>query len=267
MTLCYVTAFIVTLFVGASSVIIMAFCFYQYLMVSGPSDSSISTLQSCMFVCLAWLLALGLSMAPLFGLGEYELSWSIFECFFPNKSGHLQKLVYNALLMGVWYIMPLLSLTIFYFFIWVHLRDPDIRVAKGCVIASVANDGGCLETGQSRTTRASLIICLVFILFRTPLFVSIVFSTWNLVESSWLALADQIAFWGIYFHAASDPFAYALQHGEFTHTIRVIWGTLKERFVECCCCCFRGNIEEGEKLATASFESKKTNLDSITEEE
>ena len=257
---------IVTLFVGASAGIILVLCLYQYLFVSGPLESSVSTLQSCLFIVFAWALALALSLAPYFGLGDYEFSLSIFECVFPNRSGYVQRLIYNGLLMGIWYIIPIISLTICYVLILVHLKDPDTMTAKGCIIASVANDDGCLETGQGRTARTMLFICLVFILFRTPLFVSIVLRTWGLVGPSWLALTDQIAFWAIYFHAASDPLVYALQQGEFTHTIRVIWKALKERFTDCCCCCFTGKIEEGEKL-TSSFETKKTSLNSITEED
>ena len=266
MTLCYVNTIIAALFVGASAGIIMALSLYQYLFVSGPLDSSLSTLQSCSFIIFAWVLALALSLAPYFGLGDYEFSLSIFECVFPNRSGYAQRLVYDGLLMGVWYIMPVITLIICYILVLVHLRDTEKMTAKGCIIASVANDDGCLETGQGRTTRTMIFICLVFILFRTPLFVSIVLSTWSLVESSWLALIDQIAFWAIYCHAASDPFVYALQQGEFTHTIRVIWKTLKERFIDCCCCCFAGNVEEGEKIA-ASLETKKTSLKSIKEED
>ena len=267
--LCLANAFIISLFAGASSLIIMAFCLYQYLVVSGPLDASISALHSCIFIMLAWLLAISVSIAPTFGLGNYEFSSSVFQCLYPNRSGDLQRLMYNGLLMGIWYIMPFLSLSFCYISILLHLRDPDTRVVKGCTIASVANNDGCLETGQGRTARAIVLAYLVFVLFRTPLFLSIVLTTWNLVEPRWITLTDQIAFWAIYFHAASDPFVYALQHGEFTHTICVIWRTLKERFVDCCCCCcccFTGNVEQGEKLP-APFETKKTQLESVMEED
>ena len=259
-------SFVATLFVGASAMIIMALCLYQYLMVAGPLDNCVSALQCCVFILLAWLLAITLSLAPIVGLGNYEFSASIFECVFPNRTGNPQRLVYNGLLMGLLYVVPLILLTICYVLILIFLRDAETRISKGCVIASVANDDGCLETGQGRTATAIVFIYLVFMLFRTPFFVSMLLSTWGIVESSWLAFTDQIAFWAIYFHAASDPFVYALQHGEYTHTLSVIWRTMKERFVESCCCCCKDSVEEGEKI-NATLQEKRVSLEKIEEEE
>lgn len=248
--------------------IMMALCLYQYLMVAGPLDSSISVLQSCVFIVLAWCLAVALSIAPIFDLGRYEFSSSIFDCVFPNKTGYFQRTVYNGILMGILYILPIVFLGICYALILFYLRDPDTRTVKGCIIASVATSDGCLETGQARTAIAIVFIYLAFVVFRTPFFVFMVLSTWNIAGSNWLTALDQIAFWAIYCHAASDPFVYAFQHGEYMHTLSVIYKTMKERFFECFCCCFRAEkIEEGEKLSLPPQTRKRVSFEKIDEEE
>lgn len=260
---CYINSFIATLFVAASAMIIMILCFYQYLTVTGPFETYVSALQSCAFIVLGWLLAIALSVAPIFGLGRYEFSSSIFKCAFPHTA-NFERIAYNGLLIGLLFVLPVLSLTICYGVILFYLRDQDTRTAKGCIIASVATSDGCLETGQGRTTTSIAFIYLVFVLFRTPFFVSLILSTWSLVGSSWLSMTDQIAFWAIYFHAASDPFVYAFQHGEFSHTLVVIYRTMKDRFTECCCCS-GVNVEEGEKIG-ANPQVKKVTFETIAEE-
>ena len=229
-------------------------------MVSGPLDSNVSSLQSCVSLIIAWMVAISLAIGPLFGWGKYEFSSTIFGCAFPQNIGTVERLVYNGTLLTVLYALPFLWIGFCCIAINIHIRDPEVRAAKGHVLASEMVGNKSLETGKSSGRSAIILAFAAFVVFRAPFFISILLNTFKLVGQTWLTMADQIAFWAVYFHAASDPFLYALQHGEYTSTLGVIKGTTKERFLDCCFCC-TGNVEEGEKPGPS-----KPPLDRIEEE-
>lgn len=250
----------VTLFAAATAIIMVVLCLYQYLMVTGPLDTQVSMLKSCIFLILAWVVAIALAIGPLFKFGKYDFSSSIFGCKFPQIK-ETERMAYNGALMITLFILPILILAYCYMSIAIYMSDEETRTAKGCVVASVANDDGCLETGKKRTSAAICFVLLAFIAFRTPFFVSILLSAFGYAGPKWLNLADQIAFWALYFHAASDPFVYAFQNGEYTHTLHLIGKTMKSRLSTVCCCCCH-TVEEGEKPIP-----RKPSLERIEEEE
>eukprot|EP00794_Sanderia_malayensis_P003184 gene3182-3655_t len=242
-TFCYLGSFLVTFFMTANCLVITAICLYQYLMVTGPLED---TVQGFFFLSIAWTLAACMAVGPIFHWGKYELSSSIFGCSFQSV-GKMEYISYNSTLMFVGYGFPLLLFMFCYSSILLAIRDSDTRIAKGWIVASVATDDSCIETGQKRIIMVTLLTVTVFICFRAPLFVSLLLNTLK-VANKWLQIADQIAFWALYFHAALDPFVYAFQQGEYCKTLGEIATTLKRGFLECCCCCCCDNgVREGER--------------------
>ena len=224
--------------------VITALCLYQYCMVTGPLEEDVSAIQSCTFLSFAWTIAVGMAIGPLFKWGKYEISTSVFGCKYQNVR-ELQRYSYNGVLMLSGYLVPLGLMVFCYLSVLWSTRDSDRRMMKGWVIASTNNDDTGPETGQQQITMTTLLILTAFVSFRTPFFVSVLLSTFELVGPSWLALADQTAFWAIYFHAASDPFIYAFQQGEYSSTLKSIASTWKRGLTECCCCCCN-KVEDGE---------------------
>ena len=143
------------------------------------------------------------------------------------------------------FLFPLTLLLFCYCSILFAIQDSDTRIAKGWIVASVATDASCIETGKRRIIMASVLIMVSFLLFRMPFLITILLNTLDLVSPRWLNLADQVAFWAVYFQAAVDPFIYGFQHGEYCKTLKEIKNTLKRGLLECCCC--RRDIEDAEK--------------------
>ncbi len=212
-------------------------------MVTGPLEHTVTGLTSATFLALGWTMAIGLAIGPMFHWGKYEISTRIFSCHYQDI-GKIEYFSYNGTLAFVAYAFPFVLLVICYSAILFAIRDSDTRIAKGWIVASIATDDSCIETGQRRIIMVSLMAIASFVFFRTPILVSVILNTFKIMEK-WMALVDQIAFWALYFHAALDPFVYAFQQGEYCKTLREIAGTLKQGFVACCCCCNR--IEEGER--------------------
>ena len=235
-------AFLVTTFATGTVLIITSLCLYQYLMVTSPLDVAISGVWSCFFLMSGWTLAFALASGPLFGWGEYEISATIFSCSY-RESRFIQRLSYNISLMAMAYVFPLLIMIFCYTCILRTLRFVDVRLTKGIFIANECGADGSPETGQKRLVLVVVLIIIVFLVFRTPMFIFILLKTFSLVEDEWLALADQLSFWAIYFHAACDPFIYAFQHGEYCRTMKEIGRTFKMGVQSLCCC----KAEQGEQ--------------------
>ena len=243
---CYFNGFINILFSMASVLIICSLCVYQYVSVVLPMNKSLTNFRCLIMVLCAWAISVFLATGPIMYWGRYEFTSTIFNCEYYHTTKNAE-ISYNITLMFCGYLFPCFFMLFSYVSILraLHKHHSCSAVTSSISPAPVEGAPVTLETKLFMTMS---VVFLTFLVCRTPFFVFLVLTTYDLGHFS--DFLGQLSFWAIYLHSACDPFIYAFKHTEYQDTLKDILGTFRLAIISNCCFCFSKNSCEEEMKET-----------------
>ena len=227
----------------ASVLIISSLCVFQFVSVALPMNKSLTNFRCLVMVLCAWSISILLATGPITHWGRYEFTSNIFNCDYYHTTSKAE-VSYNIALMLCGYLIPFGFMVFCYVNILRALQKHHSRTAVTSSISSAPVEGApvSLETKLCMTLS---IVFLAFLVCRTPFFIFLLLSTYDLGYSA--DFLGQLSFWAMYLHSACDPFIYAFKHTEYQNTLKDIFGTFRLTLVNSFCFCILKENTENEK--------------------
>ena len=201
----------------------------RYFIIVKRKDT-ITPSKANLFIYTSWLVALVLSMLPIFGWGDFKYRCGYIQCImdFESKSNHVAR--YLIFLSSLTIFLPALMLIIIYSRIFRTIQRNSFRVASYASAMSNAIHITGSDYGYKRRTSATiLILCVTLMACLLPIGFMNIYVSVNGFTSAATRDTYFAFLWISHIHSAFNPIIYYCRIKKFREILHDTWPHLFTR--------------------------------------